>query len=211
MTYELPPLRFGFHELEPYFSAEMVRHHVEIHRGYTDGINSLLRENPALDGQIIERVMLGVPALPEPLRERVRLQAGGHGNHQFLWKIVGPPSTKKAPGGALAEHIERSFGSFDGFASRFRAQAMALSGQGWAFLVLDRWGSDQLEILTLQNNDSVLPLKKPGVMTCDLWDHAREPKYAGDREAYLDAFFNVIDWSVCEARFKGFRDGSMKI
>jgi hypothetical protein len=25
MTYELPPLRFGYHELEPYFSEEMVR------------------------------------------------------------------------------------------------------------------------------------------------------------------------------------------
>jgi superoxide dismutase len=47
-------------------------------------------------------------------------------------------------------------------------------------------------------------------MVCDLWEHAREPNYA-DRASYLDAFFNVIDWSVCEARFKGFRDGSMKI
>ena len=26
MTYELPPLRFGYHELEPYFSEEMVCH-----------------------------------------------------------------------------------------------------------------------------------------------------------------------------------------
>ena len=34
MSYELPPLRFGYHELEPYFSEEMVRrHHLEHHRG----------------------------------------------------------------------------------------------------------------------------------------------------------------------------------
>ena len=210
MTYELPPLRFGFHELEPFFSEAMLRHHVEIHRGYTEGINALLRENPELDGQSIERVMLAVPGLPEPLRERVRLQSGGHGNHQFMWKIIGPPNAKRAPGGALAESIERTFGSFAGFAEDFRAKALALPGQGWAFLVTDGWGSDKVEILTLPNNDRVLPLKKPGVVVCDLWDHAREPKYA-ERGLYLDAYFNVIDWAVCEARFDGFVSGSMKI
>jgi Fe-Mn family superoxide dismutase len=210
MTYELPPLRFGFHALEPYFPETMVRRHFEIHQAYTDAINAILRENPALDGQTIERVMLAVPNLAEPLRERVRLQAGGHGNHQFLWKITGPPSGKRAPAGALAEAIERAFGSFAAFGDRFRRLALALPGQGWAFLVTAGWGSDSVEILTLPNNDSVLPLKKPGVMICDLWDHAREPKYA-EREAYLDAFFNVIDWSVCEARFEGFRDGTMRI
>jgi len=41
---------------------------------------------------------------------------------------------------------------------------------------LDRWGPGHLEILTLAFNDSVLPLGKPGVMICDLWDHALEPK-----------------------------------
>ena len=210
MTFELPPLRFGFHDLEPYFSADMLRRHVEIHQGYADGINRIVRENPELDGQTIERLMLTVPSLPEPLRERVRLQAGGHGNHQFLWKIIGPPNEKRAPVGDLAAAIERSFGSFAAFSDQFRSQAVAMPGQGWAFLVTAGWGSDQLEILILPNNDSVLPLKKPGVMVCDLWDHAREPTYA-DRAQYLDAFFNVIDWSVCEARFKGFRDGSMKI
>lgn len=208
--YELPPLRFGFNDLAPYFTEDMVRRHLDIHRGYVDGINRLLRELPALDGQTIERLMAGVPSMPEPLRARVQLQAGGHGNHQFLWKIIGPPAGPAAPAGPLAEQIERTFGSFAGFADRFRAQALAHDGPGWAFLVVDGWGSDRLEILTLPNNDSVLALKKPGVLICDLWDHAREPDYA-DREAYLDAFFQVIDWPVCQTRYLGFRDGSMKI
>jgi Fe-Mn family superoxide dismutase len=210
MTYVLPPLRFGFNALEPYFSEDMVRRHVDIHRAYTDGINQLLRENPTLDGQTIERVMLAVPDLPDPLRELVRFQAGGHGNHQFLWKIVGPPGGPNAPAGELAQAIDRSFGSFAGFVAAFRTKALAFAGQGWGFLVAKAWGSGEVEILILPNNDSVLPLKKPGIMICDLWDHAREPRYA-DRESYLDAFFNVIDWPVCEARFAGFRDGTMKI
>lgn len=210
MTYELPPLRFGWHALEPYFSAEMLQRHVEIHRRYTDEINAILRQHPELDGQTIERVMLAVPQLPEPLREQVRLAAGGHGDHQFFWKIIGPPTAKTAPAGALAEAIERSFGSFAGFRDEFYRRALALDGQGWAFLVASAWGSDSVEIVTLPNNDSVLPLKKPGVMICDLWDHAREPKYAS-RAAYLDAFFKVIDWPVCAARFQGFVDGSMRV
>lgn len=43
MTYESPPFRFGYYELEPYFSEEMVRHHHLVHhRAYTDDINRFL-------------------------------------------------------------------------------------------------------------------------------------------------------------------------
>ena len=34
MSYELPPLRFGYRELEPYFSAEMVRRHLSLSQTY---------------------------------------------------------------------------------------------------------------------------------------------------------------------------------
>jgi Fe-Mn family superoxide dismutase len=60
------------------------RHHLEHHRAYTDGINRILRENPSLDGQTIERLMRSLPGLPDDIREHVRLQGGGHANHQFL-------------------------------------------------------------------------------------------------------------------------------
>jgi Fe-Mn family superoxide dismutase len=210
MSYELPSLRFGYQELEPYFSEAMLRHHhLDIQRAYTDKINRILRVHPALDGQTIERLMRSLPSLPDDVREQVRLQGGGHANHQFLWKIIGPPG-KTAPSGPLAQDIERTFGSFARFKDRFIAAATALPGNGWAFLAVDRWGPGQLEILTLPGNDSVLPLGKPGVLICDLWDHAREPIYAS-RPDYLDAFFKVIDWTACETRFIGFRDGSMKI
>ncbi|HEY4983116.1 MAG TPA: Fe-Mn family superoxide dismutase [Pseudolabrys sp.] len=65
------------------------------------------------------------------------------------------------------------------------------------------------DLQTLAFNDSVLPLGKPGVLICDLWDHALEPKYGPNRQDYLDAFFNVIDWALCETRYVGFRDGTM--
>lgn len=210
MTYELPPLRFGWNDLEPYFTADMLKAHVATHQGFTDAVNTILRSHPELDGQTIERVMAGIPNLPEPLRTQVRAVAGGHGNHQFLWKIIGPPSAKTTPSGALAATIEETFGSFAGFVALFRDKALAFGGQGWAFLVLEAWDGEKLEVLTLPENDSVLPLRKPGVLICDLWDHARAPKYP-DRASYLDAFFKVVDWSVCEARYQGFRDGSMRI
>ena len=210
MSYELPALRFAYDALAPYFCEAMLRHHhLDIHGGYVDAINAILRAHPELDGQTIERLLRGLANLPDELREQVRVQGGGHANHQFLWKIIGPPA-KDAPGGALAVHIDKTFGSFAAFKDRFCAAALALAGEGWAFLAVDRWGAGELEILTLPMNDSVLPLGKPGVLICDLWDHAREPAYANRRD-HLDAFFKVIDWAACEARYLGFRDGTMKI
>lgn len=210
MSYELPALRFGYGDLEPFFTEEMLRrHHLECNRSYTDAINRILHEHPTLDGQTIERLLRGLVDLPDAVRDDVCFQGGGHANHQFMWKVIGPP-THPAATGALALEIELTFGSFAAFKEKFIAAAMGHIGNGWAFLALDKWGPGALEILTLPDNDSVLPIGKPGILICDLWDHAREPKYIGRRD-YLEAYFHVVDWSVCDMRYRGFRDGSMQI
>jgi Fe-Mn family superoxide dismutase len=208
MTYQLPPLRFAYHDLEPHFPAELIRRHVEIHhQGYTDGINAILRAHPELDGNSIEDLMRVVlPGLPEPLRAQVAHIGGGHADHQFFWKIIGP-SGNGAPKGDLAVALEQTFGSFQKFRDRFIEAALAHQGAGWAFLSMDRIGDGHLEILTLPNNGSVLPIGKPGIVICDLWEHAYESRYGDSRADYLEAFFRVIDWDVCGARIVGIREG----
>lgn len=49
MTYEFPPLRFGYHEFESYFFEEMVRRHLSLSQTYPAGGKSVL-ESRHLDG-----------------------------------------------------------------------------------------------------------------------------------------------------------------
>jgi Fe-Mn family superoxide dismutase len=206
MTYALPPLRFAYHDLEPHLSAATVaRHHDGIHRGYVEAINALLAERPECGRGVIEDVMRALADMPADLRERVRFEGGGHADHQFLWKILGPTGND-GPRGALAAEIERHFGSFAAFRDRFTAAALALPTPGWAFLALDRPVSGGLAIVTLPWNDSVLPIAKPGVLICDLWDHAWEGDLP-DRAAWLETFWKIVDWRVCEYRLDGLRKG----
>lgn len=212
MTYVPPPLRFAYHDLEPYFPAELIRRHFEMHhQGYTDGINAVLRAHPEIDGNSIEYLLRAVlPTLSEPLRSQVAHIGGGHADHQFLWKIMGPTGNG-TPKGDLAVALEQTFGSFEKFRDKFIETALAHEGAGWAFLSMDRIGDGNLIIMTLPNNGSVLPLNKPGIVICDLWEHAYESHFGNDRAGYLEAFFKVIDWDVCGARILGIRQGKKQM
>ena len=209
--YEIPALRFGMEALEPWIDAGMLRRHHEIHHpAYTVPLNAAMRDYPALQGKTIEEVLRLLPGMDAAARAALQNLAGGHANHQFQWKVIGPGGGG-TPGGALAEAIEASFGSFAGFRDRFIDAALAHVGAGWAYLAVPRLGTTGLEAFVLPGNDSVLAIGKPGVLICDLWEHAYDAQYPAARADYLEAFFHVIDWSVCGERFESFSSGRMHV
>lgn len=207
MGYDFIPLRFAYHDLEPYLKEDLLRRHHQIHhRTYTEAINRVLAFHPDLAALPIEDVLRSLPRQSEPLQQQIRTFGGGHANHQFQWKVIGPGGGKP-PVGALAALIERDFGSFDGFRQRFVEACLTQVGSGWGYLCLNRPNGDALEILTLPNNDSILPRAKPGILVCDLWEHAYCGQYDDRRADYLEAYFHVIDWQVCSQRLAGMRAG----
>jgi Fe-Mn family superoxide dismutase len=96
------------------------------------------------------------------------------------------------PTGALAEEINKTFGSFDEFKNQFKTAALGRFGSGWAWLVVNETGS--LEIMSTPNQDNPLTQGKKPVLGIDVWEHAYYLKYQNKRGDYVDAFFNVINW-----------------
>ena len=204
MAYDIPPLRFATNALEPYVTRAALKHHHEVvHRGYLDALNGLLAAHPEADCETVEDLLRGIDDIPAPLRQQAAHLAGGHANHQFLWKILGPQQST-APIGGLAAAMDDTYGSFDGFKSAFTAAALALPTEGWAFLSLSKPRTGDLEIVVLPGNGSVLPIAKPGILICDLWDHMGH----GSRAAWLEAYWHIVDWEVGEYRYQGLRDGA---
>jgi superoxide dismutase, Fe-Mn family len=201
MAYRFLPLAYGYGELMPAMSEATARHHHDVvHGAYLAAINALLAPYPELDALTIEEVLAHPERLPEAVRAEARFQGGGHANHQFTWKILGARRGTK-PEGALAAKIEETFGGLDGFARAFEAAALGLDGDGWAFLSLAVPRAPALEIVVRRGNDNVLDLRKPGVLVCDLWQHAYADDHHGDRTAWIDAFLQVLDWTQCTIRF----------
>jgi Fe-Mn family superoxide dismutase len=126
--------------------------------------------------------------VPETIRTAVRNNGGGHVNHQFFWDILGPRADG-APKGAIADAIKRDFGS------------------GWAFLVVNS-SRHRLEIVSLPNQDSVLVHGTPGLLCCDVWEHAYYVKYRNRRPDYLSAWWKVVAWDVVDERLRDVMAGS---
>ena len=212
--FPLPKLRFEYDALEPFIDAETMRlHHSKHHQAYLDKLNAALAAYPELHQMSIEEILIHFPQLPEALKPVVRTQGGGHANHQFFWKIL-----KAVPGtgpteavGPLADAINDAFGSFAAFQEEFTNAAMKVFGSGWAFLVLDPKNGGKLKVHTTANQDSVLLEGLPGLLCCDLWEHAYYLKYKNRRADYLAAFWNVVDWEIVGRRLEGMRAGRKQL
>ena len=205
--FALAPLPYDYGALEPVISAETMRlHHDKHHQGYINALNEALESYPEARGKTIEQLLSRLDQVPEKIRTTVRNQGGGHANHQFFWKIM-KPNGGGEPGGDLADAIRRDFGSFVQFQQAFQSAGAAQFGSGWVFLVVDPKQEGKLEIVTLPNQDSVLEIGKPGLLACDVWEHAYYLQYQNRRANYLKAWWNVVAWDVVEFRLRAMKAG----
>lgn len=206
----LPPLRFDPAALEPHIDAETMRlHHDKHHQAYIDNLNKALEPYPDLHHLSIEAILSRFDTLPEAIKPAVRNQGGGHANHQFFWKIIGPASDAP-PTGKLADALQNDFGGLDAFKEKFTDAATRHFGSGWAFLVINP-ETKKLEILTLPNQDSVLLHRRPGLLACDVWEHAYYLRYQNRRADYLQAWWNVVAWDVVSLRLEHFYEGKQQL
>ena len=198
MAFELPNLPYAHDALEPHIDARTMEiHHGKHHAGYTSKLNAAV-EGTDLEGKDIETL----------LREHsdngaVRNNGGGFWNHTLFWNSMSP-NGGGAPAGALAEAIDRDFGSFENFKDEFSKAAATRFGSGWAWLCVI---NGKLEVCSSANQDNPL---MPGVscgghpiLGLDVWEHAYYLNYQNRRPDYINAFFNVVDWDAVAARMNG--------
>jgi Fe-Mn family superoxide dismutase len=198
MAYELPPLPYPKEALEPHIDAmTMEIHHGRHHNAYVTNVNKAIAGKADLESKTVEALISNLSAVPDDIRGPVRNNGGGHWNHSFFWKILGP-GAGGAPTGKLADDIKAAFGSFDAFKEKFEAGGVGRFGSGWVWLVVN---GGKLEIVSTANQDNPIMGKavagcegKP-ILGCDVWEHAYYLKYQNKRPDYLKAFWNVVNWA----------------
>jgi Fe-Mn family superoxide dismutase len=189
--YTLPKLPYAYDALEPHIDAEtMMIHHTKHHQAYIDKLVAALAAHPDLFKKSPTDLIRDLSAVPEDIRTAVQNQGGGHVNHSFFWKIMGPGKGGK-PTGALADAINQKFGDFAKMQEQFNAAAASRFGSGWAWLVK---GPDGLEIISTANQDSPLSLGKTPIIGLDVWEHAYYLKYRNVRPDYVTGWWNLVNW-----------------
>ena len=153
MAYELPKLPYAYDALEPHIDARTMEiHYTKHHQAYVDNLNKAIKGTD-LEKKTVEDLISDLNGVPEDIRTVVRNNGGGHANHSFFWKIMGPNAGGE-PKGKLADDIKSAFGSFDQFKEKLSAAGVGRFGSGWAWLIKNKNGS--LEIISTPNQDSPL-------------------------------------------------------
>src|SRR4030088_718788 len=119
MAFELPKLPYADNALEPHIDARTMEiHYTKHHQAYITNVNNALKDQPDLASKSIEDLIRNLNAVPENIRTVVRNNGGGHANHSFFWKIMGPKAGGE-PSGKLGDDIKSTFDGIDQFKGKF--------------------------------------------------------------------------------------------
>ncbi|MGH7156727.1 MAG: superoxide dismutase [Candidatus Saccharimonadales bacterium] len=198
--FKLPDLGYGFGALEPHIDAKTMEiHHDKHHAAYVEKLNAALQGHDDLLKMDIVELITSLDKVPDDIRTTVRNNGGGHANHSFFWDVMSPDGGGE-PKGELAEAINKTFGSFEDFKTKFKEAAVGRFGSGWAWLT---YHSGALEISSTPNQDSTVMEDRdnPPLLGLDVWEHAYYLKYQNKRPDYIDAWWNVVNWPQVEKYF----------
>ena len=198
MAFELPQLDYAHDALEPHIDARTMEiHHGKHHAGYTSKLNAAI-EGTHMADMSIDDILKNLDMSNSALRNN----GGGYYNHCLFWKVMSP-NGGGAPSGKLAEAINASFGSFEGFKEKFANAAATQFGSGWAWLCVHPGG--KLDVCGTPNQDNPV-MQGIGcgghpILGIDVWEHAYYLNYQNRRPDYISAFWNVVNWDEVSARF----------
>lgn len=186
---ELPQLPYKRDALEPHISQKTIDfHYGQHHAGYVKNLNNLI------EGSRFEKMSL--EEIIKNSEGAIFNNAAQVWNHTFYWHCM-TPKADVMPQDFLLKAIVRDFGSFENFKQLFIKQAATLFGSGWLWLVSDNDG----ELMLMQTSNAETPLTnndlKP-LLTCDVWEHAYYLDQQNLRLAYLNEFWQLINWRFVE-------------
>jgi Fe-Mn family superoxide dismutase len=191
--YELPPLDYDYAALEPHYSARMLElHHDKHHKAYVDGVNT------ALDKLATARDSDEMSAIVG-LEKTLAFNLSGHVLHTLFWKNLSPNGGDR-PEGELAAAIDEHFSSFDAFKKQLSQATSTVQGSGWGALSWEPLG-ERLFIEQVYDHQGNVGQGGVPLLVIDAWEHAYYLQYENRRAEYVEAIWNVLDWSDVARRF----------
>lgn len=173
----------------------MELHHSKHHQTYVNSYN-------AAHDKMEEALSKGDITTAIATQPLINFHGGGHTNHTLFWENLAPKSAGggEPPSGALAQSIDKHFGSLDAMKEKFNTALAGIQGSGWAWLVQDNQ-TGALQIKTYANQDAVVGQFSP-VLGIDAWEHAYYLQYENRKAEYFKNIWDVINWKTADKRFK---------
>ena len=185
MAFELPALPYAINALEPHISQETLEyHHGKHHNTYVVNPNNLV-PGTEFEGKSLEEII-------KTSNGGIFNNAAQIWNHTFYWHCLSPNGGGE-PTGALADAINKAFGSFAEFKDAFTKSAIGNFGSSWTWLVKKADGS----LAIVNTSNAGCPLTEAGttpLLTVDLWEHAYYIDFRNLRPKYMETFWALVNW-----------------
>ena len=163
-----------------WISRASVEAHHKLYEGYVSKRNEILGKLAAADADQLRG-----------LKVDLSFAVGGIKNHEVYFEHLGGDGGD--PNGVFADLVKRDFGSTDAWRTDLKATGMA--GRGWAWTAYD-WDAGRL-FNYIGDAQSSFPIwNATPLVALDVYEHAYFLDFQTDRAAYIDAFFDNLDWNV---------------
>ena len=186
MAFEVKDLLWAKDALRGISEKTIETHHDKLYAGYVNKRNEIESLLPGVDRSAANQAYSAYRALK--LEET--FSADGAILHELYFDILGGPGG--APTGSLADKINADFGSFEAFVEDLTACGMA--ARGWAVTAYDPSDGKLHNFLCDVHNQGGVWGTVP-LMALDTYEHAYFMDYGSDRPAYIQAFFDNVNWA----------------
>jgi superoxide dismutase, Fe-Mn family len=186
-------VEIGARELDPRLleldgiSRQTIEAHYKLYQGYVAKRNEILGKLAEVDAEAANQVYSDIRALKVDLTFAV----GGVKNHEIYFAHLGGDGGD--PEGPIGTLVRRDFGSIDAWRTDLKATGMA--GRGWAWTAYD-WDEGRLFNYVGDAQNTFPIWNASPLVALDVYEHAYFLDYQTDRGAYIDAFFDNLDWTV---------------
>lgn len=183
--------------LEPYYSKEtLIIHYDKLYTGYVD------KTNQTEEKLRLARVSNDFSNI-KCLEKELSFQGSGVILHQLFFENMGP-SILTSPSIELMEQINKDFESFETFKKQMTEAAKVVEASGWCILV---WVPlfNKLEVLQCEKHQNLTLWGCKPLLVLDMWEHSYFLQYKSNREEYINAFWNIVNWNEVNKRFKNIK------
>lgn len=185
------PLPFDPKRLVGLTPRLLVSHHDNNYAGAVKNLNRVEAE--------LASVTKDTPGLVVgALKERELLFTNSKTLHELYFGNLG--GNGKA-GGAVANALAKTYGSFSAFEEQMRSTAMSLAGgSGWVVLGVNLHDG-RLQTSWSGSHKEALAFSAP-LLVLDMYEHSYAIDFGAGAARYVEAFFNNVAWDEVERRFE---------
>ena len=177
----------------PGFSDKALTDHFTLYQGYVKNTNLLISilQKMARDGKLRTPEFMA-------LKRRLGWEFDGMRLHEYYFDNMGGTG-KINQSSELYKALMHDFGSYEAWKQDFIATGM-IRGIGWSILYQDPQTGRLFNTWINEHDTGHLAGGTP-LLVMDVWEHAVMPDYGLDRQAYINAFFNILNWETVQTRY----------